>query len=89
MATREGCLVLGRVPRQARGAAWAPMEAFPEEMLVEGRALNPPPTESEAVEATSLWQEPVSTLLCLLPRPPLGTEAVLFFQPTPAGIWTC
>lgn len=75
--------MLGRVSRRVRGAGWAPMEAFPEEMLVEGRALNPPPTESEAVEATSLWQEPVSTLLCLLPRPPLGTEAVLLPSPPP------
>ena len=36
------------------------MEAFPEEMLVEGRASNPPPTEREVVKATSLWQERLS-----------------------------
>ena len=73
----------GWVPRRVRGAGWAPMEAFPEEMLVEGRALNPPPTESEVVEAASLWQERLSPPSCVLPRPPLRTEAVLLPSPPP------
>ena len=84
MATREGCSVLGWVLRRVGGWQWAPMEAFPEEMLVEGRASNPPPTEREVVKATSLWQERLSPP----PPPPPPHQGSAFAQPTPDGICT-